>query len=53
MHLVESAAGIIFVGNIFLVIRGWIDRALAALSGIILMILLNIRSNTDAFYLVD
>ena len=53
MNVVQIAAGVIFLGSIFLVITGWIDSVLAALLGIILMILLGIMSDTDAFQMVD
>lgn len=53
MDLVQIEAGVIFLGSIFLVITGWIDSVLAALLGIILMILLGILSETDAFQMVD
>jgi Na+/H+ antiporter NhaD/arsenite permease-like protein len=46
-------AGAVFLGSIFLVITGWIDSVLAALLGIILMVLLGIMSDVQAFQMVD
>ena len=43
MDIMQIAAAAIFLGSIFLVITGWIDSVLAALLGIILMVLLAIR----------
>jgi len=53
MDLLQVVAGMIFLGAIFLVITGWIDTVLAAFSGIILMVLFGIMTDTEAFQMVD
>src|SRR5512136_176883 len=53
MDIIQIAAALIFLGSIFLVITGWIDSVLAALTGIILMVLLGIMTDIQAFQMVD
>jgi len=53
MDFMQIAASVIFLASIILVITGWIDSVIAALSGIILMILVGIYSDIDAFKIVD
>lgn len=53
MDFAQLIAGVIFLGTIFLVITGWIDTVLAAFSGIILMVLFGIMTDTEAFQVVD
>jgi Na+/H+ antiporter NhaD/arsenite permease-like protein len=53
MDFVQLIADVIFFGTIFLVITGWIDTVLAAFSGILLMVLLGIMTDTEAFQMVD
>ena len=53
MDFSQVIAGLVFLGSIFLVITGWIDTVLAAFSGIILMVLLGIMTDTEAFQMVD
>lgn len=53
MDFAQLIAIVIFLGAIFLVITGWIDSVLAALLGIVLMVLLGIMSDVQAFQMVD
>ena len=53
MELVQIIASIIFLGSIVLVITGWIDSVIAALIGIILMILFGVMTEVQAFQFVD
>ncbi|MCX5806159.1 MAG: SLC13 family permease [Proteobacteria bacterium] len=53
MDFMQIAASVIFLASIILVITGWIDSVIAALSGIILMIFVGIYSDIDAFKIVD
>ncbi|MCX5813829.1 MAG: SLC13 family permease [Proteobacteria bacterium] len=53
MDFIQIAASVIFLASIILVITGWIDSVIAALSGIILMIFVGIYSDIDAFKIVD
>jgi Na+/H+ antiporter NhaD/arsenite permease-like protein len=53
MELLQIAASIIFLGSIILVITGWIDSVIAALLGIIIMILFGVMTETHAFKFVD
>jgi len=53
MDIIQIAAALIFLGSIFLVITGWVDSVLAALSGIVLMVLLGIMTDIQAFQMVD
>jgi Na+/H+ antiporter NhaD/arsenite permease-like protein len=53
MESLHIIASIIFLGSIFLVITGWIDSVIAALLGIIAMILFGVMTEVRAFQLVD
>ena len=53
MELVQIIASIIFLGSIVLVITGWIDSVIAAILGIIAMILLGVMTEVQAFQFVD
>ncbi len=53
MDFMQIAASVIFLASIILVITGWIDSVIAALSGIILMIFVGVYSDIDAFKIVD
>jgi len=53
MELIQIIASIIFLGSIVLVITGWIDSVIAALIGIILMILFGVMTEIQAFQFVD
>lgn len=53
MELIQIVASIIFLGSIVLVITGWIDSVIAAMLGIIAMILLGVMTEVQAFQFVD
>jgi Na+/H+ antiporter NhaD/arsenite permease-like protein len=53
MEWVQILASIIFLGSIVLVITGWIDSVIAAMLGIIAMILFGVMSEVQAFQFVD
>ena len=53
MELVQIIASIIFLGSIVLVITGWIDSVIAAILGIIVMILFGVMTEVQAFQFVD
>jgi len=53
MEYVQFAALGIFLVSIILVITGWIDSVLAALLGVVAMILFGVMSDVDAFKIVD
>jgi Na+/H+ antiporter NhaD/arsenite permease-like protein len=53
MELLQIAASIIFLGSIVLVITGWIDSVIAAMLGIIVMILFGVMTEVQAFQFVD
>jgi len=53
MELLQIVASIIFLGSIVLVITGWIDSVIAALLGIIAMILFGVMTEIQAFQFVD
>jgi len=53
MELLQIIASIIFLGSIVLVITGWIDSVIAAMLGIIAMILFGVMSEVQAFQFVD
>jgi Na+/H+ antiporter NhaD/arsenite permease-like protein len=53
MELLQIVASIIFLGSIVLVITGWIDSVIAALLGIIAMILFGVMTEVQAFQFVD
>jgi len=53
MELIQIVASIIFLGSIVLVITGWIDSVIAALLGIIAMILFGVMTEVQAFQFVD
>ena len=46
-------AAIIFLGTIFFIVTGIIDRAIAAITGAILMVLFGVMDETTAFFSVD
>src|SRR4030043_678897 len=53
MELLQIAASIIFLGSIILWITGWIDSVIAAMLGIIAMILFGVMTEIQAFKFVD
>src|SRR5512136_1270897 len=53
MELLQIIASVVFLGSIVLVITGWIDSVIAALLGIIAMILFGVMSEVQAFQFVD
>jgi Na+/H+ antiporter NhaD/arsenite permease-like protein len=53
MELIQIVASIIFLGSIVLVITGWIDSLIAAILGIIAMILFGVMTEVQAFQFVD
>jgi Na+/H+ antiporter NhaD/arsenite permease-like protein len=53
METVQVVAGIIFLASIVVVITGWIDSVIAAMLGIIAMIIFGVMSEIQAFQLVD
>ncbi len=53
MELLQIVASIIFLGSIVLVITGWIDSVIAAMLGIIAMILFGVMTEVQAFQFVD
>jgi Na+/H+ antiporter NhaD/arsenite permease-like protein len=53
MELLQIIASIIFLSSIVLVISGWIDSVIAALLGIIAMILFGVMTEVQAFQFVD
>ena len=53
MDLLQIAAVIIFLFSIVLIITGWIDSVIAALSGIVMMIFIGVMSEVQAFQKVD
>jgi Na+/H+ antiporter NhaD/arsenite permease-like protein len=53
MELIQIIASIIFLGSIVLVITGWIDTVIAAMLGIIAMILFGVMTEVQAFQFVD
>ena len=53
MESIQIIAGVIFLASIVFVIGGWIDSVIAALLGIVLMILLGVMTEAQAFQFVD
>jgi len=53
MESIQIIAGVIFLASIVFVIGGWIDSVIAALLGIVLMILLGVMTEAQAFQSVD
>ena len=53
MELIQIITSIIFLGSIVLVITGWIDSVIAAILGIIAMILFGVMTEVQAFQFVD
>jgi Na+/H+ antiporter NhaD/arsenite permease-like protein len=53
MELVQIIASVIFLGSIVLVITGWIDSVIAAILGIITMIVFGVMTEVQAFQFVD
>ena len=53
MDFLQVAASVIFILSIILVITGWIDSVLAALLGILFMILFGVMTDVQAFQIVD
>ena len=53
MEWLQIIASIIFIGSIVLVITGWIDSLIAAILGIIAMILFGVMTEVQAFQFVD
>ncbi len=53
MEWLQIVASIIFFGSIILVITGWIDSVIAAMLGIIAMILFGVMTEIQAFQFVD
>ena len=50
MELVQIIATVIFLGSIVLVITGWIDSVIAAILGIIVMILFGVMTEVQGFH---
>jgi Na+/H+ antiporter NhaD/arsenite permease-like protein len=53
MDFLQIVASIIFLGSIVLVITGWIDSLVAAILGIIAMIVFGVMTEVQAFQFVD
>jgi len=53
MESLQIVASILFLGSIVLVITGWIDSLIAAVIGVIAMILFGVMTEVRAFQLVD
>ena len=53
METIQLIAAILFVGSILFVITGWIDSVIAAMLGIIAMILFGVMTEIQAFQYVD
>ncbi len=53
MEWLQIVANIIFLGSIVLVITGWIDSVIAAILGIIIMILFGVMTEVQAFQFVN
>jgi len=53
MEWLQIIASFIFLGSIVLVITGWIDSLIAAILGIIVMILFGVMTEVQAFQFVD
>ncbi|MCX7856871.1 MAG: SLC13 family permease [Deltaproteobacteria bacterium] len=53
MDLTQIVASAIFLGSVFLVIVGWIDTVVAAVLGVIFMVIFGIMSDIEAFQNVD
>ena len=53
VEILQIVASIIFLGSIILVITGWIDSLIAAVLGIIAMILFGVMTELQAFQSVD
>ncbi|NWF93319.1 MAG: hypothetical protein HXY46_10410 [Syntrophaceae bacterium] len=53
MEPIQLISSILFLGSIILVITGWIDSVIAAMLGIIAMILFGVMSEVQAFQFVD
>src|SRR5512136_605941 len=53
MELLQIIASVVFLGSIVLVITGWIDSVIAAILGIIVMILFGVMTEVQAFQFVD
>jgi Na+/H+ antiporter NhaD/arsenite permease-like protein len=53
MEFTQTAAAVIFLGSIILVVTAWIDSVVAAMGGILLMIFCGIMTDVQAFQIVD
>ena len=53
MEYAQVAGSIIFLASIILVITGWIDSVIAALLGVLAMILFGLMTDVQAFQVVD
>ncbi len=53
MEYVQIAAIVIFLISIILVITGWVDSVIAALGGVVLMVLFGVMTDMQAFKIVD
>ncbi len=53
MEYAQVAGSIIFLASIILVITGWIDSVIAALLGVLAMILFGLMTEVQAFQVVD
>lgn len=53
MESLQIVASLIFLGSIVVVITGWIDSVIAAMLGIIAMILFGVMTEVHAFQFVD
>lgn len=53
MEPIQVISSLLFLGSILLVITGWIDSVIAAMLGIIVMILFGVMTEIQAFQFVD
>ena len=53
MDLTQIIATTIFLGSIFLVITGWIDSVVAAILGVVFMVIFGVMTDIEAFQNVD
>lgn len=53
MDTIQILASVIFLGSIFLVIVGWIDSVVAAVLGVVFMVVFGIMNDVQAFQNVD
>lgn len=53
MDPIQLIASVIFLGSIVLIVTGWIDSVVAAMLGIIAMVVFGVMTDTQAFQFVD